>query len=169
MGIDTKDKDEAGNAYKEQEDKKSSDDNKKQKNEKKKQKLLQIRGAISIYIIKIIVLMAIATIVKITASDTPALFLGALTFFAAVVLDMAVLTKENPVSDIWYIILIQWFMLIIFFAVAVGDFVLVIIYANSYLSPDVETFFAWAVRICMYIMGSVGPIIEIYYNIPYDD
>lgn len=129
--------------------------------------MLEIRGAISIYIIKMLVMPVIATIVIFTATDAPTLFLGALTFFAAIVLDMLVLNKDNPVSSIWYIILVHWVISVIFFAVALGDLVLLLLY--SYLSTNIETFFVWAVRICMYIMGIVGPIIEIYYNIPYDD
>lgn len=165
MDIDTKD--EAGNAYKPPEDNESSDNDKKKANEEKKQKLLQIRGAISIYIIKLIVLVAIATIVKITASDTSALLLGALTFFTTVVLDMAILAKDNPVSDIWQIYLAHWIITVIFFSVAVVNLLLILLY--DYISPDVETFFVMAVQICMYTMGIIGPIIEIYYNIPYDD
>lgn len=51
MAIDTKD--ETENAYKETEDKTTSKSDKGQVNEVKKQKLLQIRGAISIYIINL--------------------------------------------------------------------------------------------------------------------
>lgn len=165
MAIDTKD--ETENAYKETEDKTTSKSDKGQVNEVKKQKLLQIRGAISIYIIKIIVLLAIATIVTFTAPDTTALLLGALTFFATVVLDMAVLAKDNPVSDIWWICLAQWIISVIFLFVAVGDLLLILLYDN--ISLDAEAFFVISVPICMYIMGIFGSIIEIYYNIPYDD
>lgn len=165
--MDTDTKDEAESAYKETEDKTTSKGDKKQLNEVKKRKLLQIRGAISIYIIKIIVLLVIATIVAFTASDTSALLLGALTFFATVVLDMMVLAKNNPVSDIWWIILAQWLITIIFLAIAFGDLLLILLYDN--ISLDAEAFFVIAVPACMYIMGIFGPIIEIYYNIPYDD
>lgn len=169
MAVDSKD--EVEGTYEVETDKASSESDKQQKNEEKKRKLLQIRSASSVYIAKMVVLLAIATIAVITASDTSALQLGALTFFAAIVLDMLVLAKNNPVSDIWQIYLAQWIITIIFGIAAASNLLLILLYPNissdtwNVMSPAIDV----AVPICMYIMGIVGPIIEIYYNIPYDD
>lgn len=164
-------KDEVEGTYEVKTDKASSESDKQQKNEEKKRKLLQIRSASSVYIAKMVSLLIIVTIVIFTASDTSSLQLGALTFSAAIFFDMLVLARDNPVSDIWWIYLAHWIITIIFGIAAAINLLLILLQPN--ISPDKWIAMLPAINetvmICMYIMGIVGPIIEIYYNIPYDD
>lgn len=143
----------------------------KHTNEYKKKKILQIRSATSVYIAKLIGLLFVATVALFTASDIPALLLGCFTFAVAIMFDMLILAKDNPVSDIWWIILVQWFITIIFGLATATDLVVLLIY--NIFSDETQLLLKPIIRVaassCMYIMGIIGPLIEIYYNIPYDD
>lgn len=140
-------------------------------NEKRKKKVLQIRSATSVYIAKCVALLGVAVIAIVTSSSEKTLLLGTLTFVIGIIFDMLVLSKSNPLSDIWWIILVQWLITIIIGVVAFVVAIILLIY-NSFQSETklfIDSIINSVIPKYMIAVGILGPLLEIYYNIPYDD
>lgn len=147
-------------------------DNNKQ--EKRKRKFTRIKTSTSIYIIKGLVFLGLATIAIITSQTINALLLGALTYAAGIIFDMCILSNDNSKSVILWISVFQWVMTIIIIGLTIIVFVLLVTYdalIENYplIEKELSLLINFWVPVFMYGIAIVNLVTEVYYSLPYDD
>lgn len=144
------------------------------KKEQRKRKFTRIKASVSIYIIKGLAFIGIATIAVLTSQTVNALLLGAFTYAVGIIFDMWILSGDNSAPVMLWLSVFQWIATFLIIALTIADLILLVSYEELFLSnPSGKQTLSVMIRawvpIFMYSAGIVSSVVEVYYSLPYDD